>query len=183
MVFSKKRDTTFRTAVDKVRLSDDPNCPLTGDIEFASSANDTLIGNVIAGAFAGNASSINYAMFVSTFDMLVVLFGFAAVFMDLSAAGLIMVVLDVLATIFTFIAGVVLAAKLGVHSCSNHVCCNYFLLVLQTFLLTFRSLTRSQTISPTAPTTQERDVENCKLVLLFTGLPSLDSLYPRSSPV
>ncbi|KAE8452890.1 hypothetical protein EG329_013162 [Mollisiaceae sp. DMI_Dod_QoI] len=79
-----------------------------------------LIGNVIAGAFAGNASSINYAMFVSTFDMLVVLFGFAAVFMDLSAAGLIMVVLDVLATIFTFIAGVVLAAKLGVHSCSNH---------------------------------------------------------------
>jgi len=79
-----------------------------------------LIGNVIAGAFAGNPASINYAMFVSTFDMLVVLIGFAAVFMDLSAAALVMVVLDVLATIFTFIAGVVLAAKLKVHSCSNH---------------------------------------------------------------
>jgi len=79
-----------------------------------------LIGNVIAGAFAGNPGSINYAMFVSTFDMLVVLIGFAAVFMDLSAAALVMVVLDVLATLFTFIAGVVLAAKLKVHSCSNH---------------------------------------------------------------
>jgi len=79
-----------------------------------------LIGNVIADAFAGNPSSINYAMFVSVFDMLVILFGFAAAFMGLSAAGLIMVVLDVLATVFTFIAGVVLAAKLHVHSCGNY---------------------------------------------------------------
>jgi len=78
-----------------------------------------LIGNVIASAFAGNESSINYAMFVSTFDMLVLIIGFAAAFMDLSAFALVMVVFDVLATLFTFVAGVVLAAKLGVHSCGN----------------------------------------------------------------
>lgn len=80
-----------------------------------------LIGNVIATAFAGNPSSINYAIFVTVFDMLTVLFGFAAAFMDLSAAGIIIAVADVLAAVFTFIAGVVLAAKLHVHSCSNAV--------------------------------------------------------------
>jgi hypothetical protein len=80
-----------------------------------------LIGNVIATAFAGNPSSINYAIFVTVFDMLVVLFGFAAVFMDLSALGIIIAAADVLAAVFTFIAGVVLAAKLHVHSCSNSV--------------------------------------------------------------
>lgn len=80
-----------------------------------------LIGNVIATAFAGNPSSINYAIFVTVFDMLVVFFGFAAIFMDLSALGIIIAVADVLAAVFTFIAGVVLAAKLHVHSCSNSV--------------------------------------------------------------
>lgn len=80
-----------------------------------------LIGNVIADAFAGNPSSINYAIFVSTFDMLVLLIGFAAAFMDLSAFGLIMLALDGLAALFTVIAGIVLAAKLHVHSCGNQV--------------------------------------------------------------
>lgn len=78
-----------------------------------------LIGNVIAEAYAGNPSSINYAMFVSTFDMLVLLIGFAAAFMDLSAFGLVMLVLDGLAALFTVIAGIVLAARLHVHSCGN----------------------------------------------------------------
>lgn len=78
-----------------------------------------LVGNVIADAFAGNASSINYAIFVSTFDMLVLIIGIAAAFMDLSSFGLILLALDGLAALFTLIAGIVLAAKLGVHSCGN----------------------------------------------------------------
>jgi hypothetical protein len=78
-----------------------------------------LIGNVIADAFSGNASSINYAMFVAVFSWIVVLFGFGAAFMDALNIPLVLVVLDSLAALFTFIAGVVLAAKLGVHSCTN----------------------------------------------------------------
>jgi len=78
-----------------------------------------LIGNVIATAFAGNQSSINFAIFVTVLDMVVVLVGFGAAFMDLSSAGIFLAIGDLLAAIFTFVAGVVLAAKLGVHSCSN----------------------------------------------------------------
>jgi hypothetical protein len=78
-----------------------------------------LVGNVIATAFAGNPSSINYAIFVAVFSWIVLLFGLAAAWMEQS--NIILIVLDALATIFTFIAGVVLAAKLGVHSCGNRV--------------------------------------------------------------
>ncbi|RFU31875.1 hypothetical protein B7463_g4471, partial [Scytalidium lignicola] len=78
-----------------------------------------LIGNVIADAFAGNPSAVNYAMFVAAFSMLVVLYGLAAVFIESLAMPLVLLVLDSLAILFTFIAGVVLAAKLHVHSCSN----------------------------------------------------------------
>jgi hypothetical protein len=76
-----------------------------------------LVGNVIATAFAGNQSSINYAIFVAVFSWLVLLFGFVAAWMDMS--NIILTALDALAAVFTFIAGVVLAAKLGVHSCGN----------------------------------------------------------------
>jgi len=78
-----------------------------------------LVGNVIAMAFAGNPASINYAMFVATFSMLVALYGLVVVFIESLAMPLILLVLDGLATLFTFIAGVVLAARLGAHSCSN----------------------------------------------------------------
>jgi len=79
-----------------------------------------LIGNVIAIAFSGNPSSINYAMFTSVFCMLVVLYGFAAAFVDFLAIPIALIVADALATLFSFVAGVVLAARLGVHSCTNH---------------------------------------------------------------
>jgi hypothetical protein len=82
----------------------------------------SLIGNVIADAFAGNPSSINYAMFTATFSMIVVLYGFVAAFVEAFAIPIVLLILDGLATIFTFIAGVVLAAKLHVHSCNNQVC-------------------------------------------------------------
>jgi len=78
-----------------------------------------LIGNVIEEAFAGNPSSINYAMFVAVFSWVVLLFGFAAAFVEALALPLVLLVLDGLATLLTFVAGVVLAAKLGVHSCGN----------------------------------------------------------------
>lgn len=77
-----------------------------------------LVGNVIATAFARN-SSINYAMFVAVFSWIVLLLGFAAAWMEQS--NIILVALDALAMLFTFVAGVVLAAKLGVHSCGNSV--------------------------------------------------------------
>jgi len=80
-----------------------------------------LIGNVIATAFAGNPSAVNYAIFVSVFSLLVVLYGFAAAFVESLAIPIALAVADALATIFSFIAGVVLAAKLHVHSCGNAV--------------------------------------------------------------
>jgi hypothetical protein len=80
-----------------------------------------LIGNAVSLAFAGNPSSINYAMFTAVFCMLVVLWGFAAVFVEALAMPLFLGVADALATFFSLIAGIVLAAKLGVHSCGNQV--------------------------------------------------------------
>jgi hypothetical protein len=80
-----------------------------------------LIGNVIADAFAGNPSSINYAIFVAVFSWIVLFFGLAAAFVESLAVPVVLMALDALAAMFTFIAGVVLAAKLGVHSCSRSV--------------------------------------------------------------
>jgi len=79
-----------------------------------------LIGNVIAEAFAGNPSSINYAMFAAAFSWVVLLYGLAAAFIEGLAITIVLAAMDVLAVLFTFIAGLVLAAKLGVHSCNNH---------------------------------------------------------------
>jgi len=79
-----------------------------------------LIGNVIADAFAGNPSSINYAIFVAVFSWIVLLYGLAAAFIEGLAITIVIAAMDAFAVVFTFIAGVVLAAKLGVHSCTNH---------------------------------------------------------------
>jgi hypothetical protein len=81
-----------------------------------------LVGNVIAEAFSGNPSSINYAIFTSVFSWIVLLYGIGALFIESLAIPMIMGTMDILATVFTFIAGVVLAAKLHVHSCNNEVC-------------------------------------------------------------
>jgi len=78
-----------------------------------------LIGNVIDDASNGNPASINYAIFVAVFCWIVLIYGLAASFMDSLAIPMVLLAMDGLATIFTFIAAVVLAAELGVHSCSN----------------------------------------------------------------
>lgn len=80
-----------------------------------------LIGNVIATAFSGNPSVVNYAIFVSTFCMLVVLFGIAGVFVESLAIPIALAVADGLAALFSVIAGIALAAELHVHSCGNKV--------------------------------------------------------------
>lgn len=78
-----------------------------------------LIGNVITDAFAGNPSSVNYAMFVAVFSWIVLIYGFATAVFESQVMPIVLPVLDGLATLFTFIAGVVLAAKLRIHSCGN----------------------------------------------------------------
>jgi len=79
-----------------------------------------LIGNMIASAFSGNPSIINYTMFVSIFSMLSLFYLIpATVKPDLSFHPLLMVGLDVLNVLFFFCAAVALAAYLGVHSCGN----------------------------------------------------------------
>ncbi|KAF4631305.1 hypothetical protein G7Y89_g6831 [Cudoniella acicularis] len=78
-----------------------------------------LIGNVISEAFAGNPSSINYAMFACAVSWVVLLYGLGAAFVESLANTIVLAVMDGLATVFTFIAGVVLAARLHVHSCGN----------------------------------------------------------------
>ncbi|TVY47113.1 Non-classical export protein [Lachnellula occidentalis] len=79
----------------------------------------SLIGNVIASAFAGNPSVVNYSIFVSIFCMLVVLFGIAGVFVESLAIPIALAVADGLAALFSLIAGIALAAELHVHSCGN----------------------------------------------------------------
>jgi len=80
-----------------------------------------LIGNVLAGKTETN-SAVNYSMFVAAFCWVVWFYGIAAVFIESIAIPLLLIILDTLCTIFTFVAGVVLAAKLdGAHSCSNTV--------------------------------------------------------------
>ncbi|KAK6602683.1 hypothetical protein H4I95_06620 [Botrytis cinerea] len=77
-----------------------------------------LVAASIDDQFFGN-SSVNWAMFVAVFSMIVVFYGMAAAFVESLAQPMILGAMDGLATLFNFIAGVVLAARLGVHSCSN----------------------------------------------------------------
>jgi len=79
-----------------------------------------LIGNAIHDAFSGNPSGVNFAIFVDVFCWLVIFYGLAASFMEGLAMPMILFVLDGIAALLSFIAAVVLSAKLGVHSCGNH---------------------------------------------------------------
>jgi len=80
----------------------------------------SLIGNVIAMAFAGNPSLINYDMFVAAFALLSLIYlGLVAWKEAFTGHPILPVVLDVLNVLFLFIAAVATAAELHVHSCSN----------------------------------------------------------------
>lgn len=81
-----------------------------------------LVGSIIAGAFAGNPSLINYDMFVAVFSMLSLIVLIAGAWNE-SFIGhpIIPLALDALNTLFFFAAAVAMAARLGVHSCNNRV--------------------------------------------------------------
>jgi hypothetical protein len=79
-----------------------------------------LVGNVIDDAFAGNSGGVNWAMAAAVFAALALVYGVVALFIE-SLPSIGSLVLDSLAALFTLIAGIVLAAQLGVHSCGNQV--------------------------------------------------------------
>ncbi|KAL8829294.1 MAG: hypothetical protein Q9170_006234 [Blastenia crenularia] len=78
-----------------------------------------LIGNVIADAFSGNPSIINYVIFVSVFAMLSLFYLIGAAIMESFAIPLAMLVLDALNTLLFLAGGIGLAAQMGVHSCGR----------------------------------------------------------------
>jgi hypothetical protein len=79
-----------------------------------------LLGNIIADASGGTPSQINYCMFVAVLSWIVLLIGFTGSFSE-SVPLMVLLAADVLAIFFTFVAAVLLSAKLGVHSCGNAV--------------------------------------------------------------
>lgn len=81
-----------------------------------------LIGNVIAtniDAYGSATAAINFTMFVIVVSWLVSIYGLAVAFVDRIASPMIVMGLDALATLFTFISAIVLAAKLGAVNCAN----------------------------------------------------------------
>jgi Membrane-associating domain len=76
---------------------------------------------MIATAFAGNPSIVNYDMFVAVFGMLTLLYLIPATIKEEFAFHKIVILLDLLNTLFFLIGGIATAAELGVHSCGNAV--------------------------------------------------------------
>ncbi|KYK60368.1 MARVEL-like domain protein [Drechmeria coniospora] len=81
-----------------------------------------LIGNVIAtniNAATSATAAVNFTMFVAVLCWIVCLYGLVAGFVSALGAVMVLLVLDVLAVLFTFIDAIVLAAKLGAVNCGN----------------------------------------------------------------
>lgn len=81
-----------------------------------------LIGNVIASNINGSGSAtraINYTMFVAAWSWVASLWGLAAIFITAIAIPLVLLPLDILAVLFTFVDAILLAAKLHAVDCGN----------------------------------------------------------------
>lgn len=81
-----------------------------------------LIGNVISDNIDGHMSAINYALFAAIIAWLACLLGIAATFFTVLGEGILAYVLlglDALAVVFTFVAAIVIPAKLGDVNCNN----------------------------------------------------------------
>jgi len=79
-----------------------------------------LVGNMIASAFAGNPSIINYDMFLAVFSMLSLFYLIPATLKEsFQVHPLLMVALDVLNALLYFCGAVAMSAYLRVHSCGN----------------------------------------------------------------
>ncbi|OAA68186.1 MARVEL-like domain protein [Niveomyces insectorum RCEF 264] len=83
-----------------------------------------LLGNVIASNRNGHMASINYALFSVVLATVTVLWGLGTSLFSALAGGpmaIITLALDGLSTLFTFIAGIVLAAKLHAVDCGGNL--------------------------------------------------------------
>ncbi|KAG6071887.1 hypothetical protein E4U30_002399 [Claviceps sp. LM220 group G6] len=81
-----------------------------------------LIGNVIdsnINASSSASAAVNFTMFVAVLSWIVHLYGLAAVLVSSLSSGMILLPMDILITLFTFIDAIVLAAKLRAPNCSN----------------------------------------------------------------
>ncbi|KAI1207372.1 marvel domain-containing protein [Annulohypoxylon truncatum] len=78
-----------------------------------------LIGNVIASNISGSESAVNFTMFVCALSWLAVLYGIISHFVPTVSIPVAALGLDSAATLFTFIAAVVLSAKLQAVNCSH----------------------------------------------------------------
>lgn len=82
-----------------------------------------LVGNMINESISGNPSTVNYVMFTAAFGMFTLLYLIPATISEkIMFHPIIMLVLDILNTIFFFCAAIALPSKLRVHSCSDSVC-------------------------------------------------------------
>lgn len=81
-----------------------------------------LIGNVIASNVNGSGSAtraINYAMFTAAWAWVAGLWGLFAAFIGAMAIPLVLIFLDALAVLFTLVAAILLAAKIGTPNCGH----------------------------------------------------------------
>ena len=82
-----------------------------------------LIGNVIASnnnAASSATQAVNFTMFVAAWSWVAGLVGLAAAFFATLAIPWLLLPLDIIAVIFTFVSAIVLCAKLKVVNCSNY---------------------------------------------------------------
>lgn len=82
----------------------------------------SLIGNVIANEINASSSAnaaINFSMFVAVLAWIATVYGLVTRFFPAAEMYIVALVLDGLATLFTFICAIVLAAKLRVVNCGN----------------------------------------------------------------
>lgn len=83
-----------------------------------------LIGNVIASninAASSAEAAINFTMFVAALSWLASLYGLVCCFVDAVAIPIVLIALDLLATVFTLISAIVLAAKLRAVNCGGNL--------------------------------------------------------------
>lgn len=81
-----------------------------------------LIGNVIASnvnAASSASMAVNFVMFVAAWSWITCLYGLLAALFTKLASPMVLLFWDGLAVLFTFVAAIVLAAKLGAIDCGN----------------------------------------------------------------
>jgi hypothetical protein len=143
----------------------------------------SLIGNMIATAYAGNPAIVNYSMFVAVFSMLSLLYLIpASIKESFMIHPLLVVGLDVLNALFYFCAAVAMSAYLHVHSCSNRVSYNQTCSTCSTSNNTNR-LTPPPTSSPTALATPTNVAPRPRLPLPSSGSASWPLSFLPSLPV